>query len=151
MGKYANASKRTPKFSSDTYRDDWVYVGRSIFIKGHGLFAAARYVKGDVIQEYKGEKISDKQADFVSGYCKKYLFDVNVKNKTIFVINSCDKSKSSAARYINSTLNYTDTRRNAHFVQYKKKIYIVATKTIPIDKEILAFYGPYTFGVIHST
>ena len=68
MGKFSEASRRTPKTSSKGFSNDDVYVSKSGYLdtcnaKGYGLYANRSFLKGDVIQEYRGKRISKQQSD----------------------------------------------------------------------------------------
>lgn len=148
MGKYQEASDRTPQYSNDSYIDQWVRVGKSIFVTGEkGLFANRRFNNGDVIQELKGKIISDENAEKLSE-CQDYLFDVKDKNKIYHVINVCDAATASAARYVNSVRHFMNKKRNAEFKQYNKHIYLVASRNISKGTEILSYYGEDTLKLI---
>lgn len=154
MGKYLRASIRTLKRSSRKFENEDVYVQESAFLKdecdtgGLGLYASRPYRKGDVVQEYKGNEISDRAANMKSR-SRQYMFDVKGANgKVLFVIDAARASTSSAARYTNAVLDYNDPRRNAEFKQYDQKIYLVASKPIKTHQEIISFYGADTSRVI---
>lgn len=153
MGKFSEASERTNVGVHPKYRDDDVYVERSNFLnsinlRGNGLYASRTFYKGDVIVEYIGKEITDDDAEKMAEKTK-YLFDVKDRKRHIVrVIDSYDDESASAAKYVNTTKTFKDRRRNARFVQYGGKIYLVATKRIYRDREILAYYGPDTDRVI---
>ena len=152
MGKFSDASQRTPKTSCKTFKNRDVYVAKSSYLKHIdelGLIASREFQKGDVIQEYKGKIISDEQADMKKSG-RKYMFDVHYNNKVVHVIDAAICSKSSAARYVNSTLTIDDINKNSEFIQYNLKIYLVATKYIPPNHEIISFYGRHTLAVLHQ-
>lgn len=146
MGKFSEASDRTPKKSGSSFRNDDVYVARSKYLKTKdcGLYANRPFKKGDVIQEYKGRKVNNEDALKLekTKYASKYLFEVSDgRNKVLYVIDGSDPTRTSAARYANTTIDWDDGARNSEFKQYDKKIYLMASKSINKHKEILTFYG----------
>jgi len=154
MGKFSEASMRTPKFSSNSFYNNDVYVSQSIYlsackVKGFGLYANRSYNKGDVIQEYKGRQISVEQSNQKSRN-KQYMFNVKHNHKILFVIDAAVARTSSAARYVNSVTDFTDNDRNTEFVQYKQRIYLVATKRISKNDELISYYGEHTDQLICS-
>ena len=154
MGKFSEASIRTPKSSSNSFSNNDVYVSLSTYlstckVKGFGLYANRSYNKGDVIQEYKGKQISVEHSNQKSRN-KQYMFNVKQNNKIIFVIDAAVARTSSAARYVNSVTDFTDNDRNTEFVQYKQRIYLVATKRISKKDELISYYGEHTDQVICS-
>jgi SET domain-containing protein len=155
MGKYEDASERTPGHSSNTFKNADVYVAESKLLKRlstnsnmeYGLFTNRAYKKGDVVQEYKGEIKSDEEAE-QKKCCKKYMFDVKYNGKVHHVIDAANKKNSSALRYINASLTMTAKNRNSEFKQYKLKVYLVAIKDIRKKTELLTYYGENTIGVL---
>jgi uncharacterized protein len=69
-------------------------VERSKPGSGLGLFAMEEIKKGDFVIEYKGKKISTKEADTMF---TKYLFEISKK----WTIDGSDKKYGNEARYIN--------------------------------------------------
>jgi SET domain-containing protein len=154
MGKYQVASDRTIRGVTRNFMDDWVYVSKSKFLKssghfGYGLYSNTEYAPGDVILEYLGKHISDASANAKRRYTQ-YLFDVTHKHKVAFVIDAANNKYASAAKFANSTLTFNDNKRNAEFFQYKQRVYLVASKHIRKNKEIITYYGPDTINVIHA-
>jgi SET domain-containing protein len=98
--------------------------------------------------EYKGRIISDEEAE-AKRQCTQYMFDVKKGKKIVRVIDGARNRYASAGKYVNSTPTYNDRKRNAEFVQYKMKIYIVATKRIRSGHEILVYYGEDTNRIIN--
>ncbi len=96
---------------------------------GLGLFAEKAYVKGDLIIEYTGETITEKEANIRGG---KYLFQLN-KN---FVIDG--KGRENLARYINHSC-----RPNAYpeLNEDETRVHIYAKKKIASGDEITYNYG----------
>lgn len=155
MGKYEEASLRTRVGVSADYENDDVYVAESQYLlslgitdRNNGLYAARTYNKGDVIIEYIGKRISLAEAK-AKQRAKKYMFDVRKDGKIDTVIDSANNKYSSAAKFVNTILYYEDGQ-NAEFKQYNQKIYLVAIKKIPANKEILAWYGKNTQAVIDT-
>ena len=151
--KYSDASVRTSKKSSPTFRNDDVYVSKSNFLKkngvdGYGLYASRPYYTGDVIQEYTGIKISLEEATNKKTH-KNYFFEIKANGKIVCIIDAANASRSSPARYVN-TIRYAheERYRNTTFVQYQQKIYLVAIKPIKRDSELIAYYGKFTENII---
>lgn len=152
MGKYEDASARSKKGVSSSYADDNVYVKNSDFLEGlgfegNGLYAARTFNLGDVILEYRGIIISDAKAEKKKTH-RNYMFDVKLKGRVLHVIDGANNKHASAAKFVNSVLKYSDRKRNSKFVQYDQKIFLVATKKIYANREIISFYGEDTHRVI---
>lgn len=157
MGKFSEASSRTPSYSSSTFRNGDVYVAPSVYLKnnGFGLYANRDYEEKDIIQEYKGVRLTNRQAlameaDQENTQAKNYLFEVNNGQKVNHVIDGSDERKTSAVRFANSTKTWKNKSRNAEFVQYKKKVYLVASRPIKQHSEIITYYGEYTKKIIKN-
>jgi hypothetical protein len=151
-GKFEEASLRTKKGVNTTYHDEYVRVKESEYLKklnltGNGLYAERVFNKGDVIMEYLGKIISDKAAEAMTVH-RKYLFDVKKGKKVIHVIDANNNLVASAIKFVNTVQDWYDQARNSHFVQWNKKIYLVASKRITKGKEFLAYYGPDTDRII---
>ena len=154
MSKYQAASDRTKVNVNRLYMDEWVRVKKSNFlssmgIAGRGLYAMKPYARGDVILEYKGKILTDQQAEEKKG-TKKYLFDVKDKGKVIFVIDGANNVFASPAKFVNTVRVWSDPQRNSEFKQYRKKIYLVASKPIKTGEEFITYYGPETDKVIEA-
>ena len=119
---------------------------------GKGLYTTSRIRKGDIIVEYKGEKITwaecerrnEKTAEHMA-----YFFFIS-KN------NSIDGSKTldSLARYVNDAAGTTQSkkiRNNAEYQVIKSKAYVVATKNIPAGSEIFVQYGQDYWDVMQKS
>lgn len=155
MGKYSEASERTVVNIKSDYKDDYVYVDDSMYlqslgIKGKGLYANRMYKKGDVIMEYKGILLTNDQANEKARFTQ-YLFNVKKDGKIHHVIDGANNRYASAAKYVNSVLDFRDKVRNTEFKQYDKKVYLVASKDIKRNDEFIAYYGDNTIGVINAT
>ncbi|NBP03495.1 MAG: SET domain-containing protein-lysine N-methyltransferase [Proteobacteria bacterium] len=154
MSKYAEASLRTKTNVSANYSDDYVYVSESKYLnklgyQGNGLYANQTFNAGDIILEYKGKKITDHQAELKKSH-KQYMFDVKDGKKVLFVIDGANNRFASAAKYTNTTRTFASRQRNSEFIQYNKKIYLVASKKIRQNTEIITYYGNDTDRVINS-
>jgi hypothetical protein len=110
---------------------------------GRGLFTTSRIRKGDVIVEYLGEKLTWKQC------LKRYKKDLT-KLLYVFCINddNCVDAKytpDELAQYANDANGTPKEKRkyenNCEYNIIKGKPYIVATKNIPANSEILVDYG----------
>jgi hypothetical protein len=151
MGYFSEASKRTPKRSSKTFRNDDVYVAKSKLLNNTelGLFANRDYDAGDIIQEYKGKNISDEDAENKTRN-RKYMFEVRRRGNVVHVIDAANSHTSSAVRFVNTSLKRHNKQQNSEFKQYALRIYLVATKQIPKHTEFVAYYGDNTFGVLNE-
>jgi SET domain-containing protein len=104
-------------------------VGRSR--TGLGLFAATPIAKGMAIVEYKGRRLSTREAhgrERRTG-CR-YMFELNSR----WTIDG--SSRRNAARYINHAC-----RPNAEFVLTKGKLMLRACKALASGEEITCDYG----------
>lgn len=155
MGKYREASARTKPGVTPTYTDDYVYVAPSEYL-GYlkngdlGLYANRKFYPRDVIVEYLGKKITDSQAERKQK-SKQYMFDVKAPgNKIVFVLDGASNKHASAAKFVNTVLSWNDPKRNAEFVQYNQRIYLIASKMIQKGDELLSFYGTETLDIIRA-
>jgi hypothetical protein len=153
--KYEEASARTHTGVSRDYADEYVAVGPSKFLEsigaaGSGLYASRPYNSGDVIVEYTGKIISVEDSEKKKKN-RNYFFEVRRGRKPVYVIDSANNRNSSAAKFVNTVLEFGDRRRNAEFVQRNMKIYLKATKSIKRGQEIIGYYGENTQGVIDSS
>jgi len=153
-GKYEDASLRTIKGTSPTFRNQDVYIAPSNFLRlnnavGSGLYASRSYDKGDVIQEYIGKRLSITAAN--KKKTNRYMFDVKHEKKSAFVIDSYDIRNASAIRYVNSIQHEGEEKKflNTKFVQHNKQIFLVAIKSIKKDQEMVTYYGKFTQGIIN--
>lgn len=108
---------------------------------GKGLFTTSRIRKGDVIIEYKGEKMTWEQC------LKRYDKNMNEANYLYFVSkNNCVDAKRTTnelARYANDANGFTRVKgltNNAEYDNLKTRPYIVANKNIPAGSEIFVDY-----------
>lgn len=106
-----------------------VRVGRSR--TGLGLFATDLIKKGSRVLEYRGRKITTKQAIWIED---------NTENRYVFEINdkwSIDGSpRWNMARYVNHSC-----RPNVEAYQYAERIFYRAKWTIQPGSEITVSYG----------
>jgi SET domain-containing protein len=152
MGKFSEASKRTPSTSSPTFENDDVYVAESSYLKEKnqcGLFANRNFGVGDIIQEYIGKHITKEESDNKKKSTM-YMFEVKVNGKIDKVIDGAKAGTSSAARYANTVLKNDDPMKNSDFVQYRGRIYLKAVKEIQKSKEIITYYGKNTHDIINA-
>jgi SET domain-containing protein len=116
---------------------------KKLRINGNGLYANRNYKAGDVVIEYIGRTITDKEAESKSRFSQ-CMFDVKVNGKVIHVIDSANNKYSSAAKFVNSSSSWHSRQRNAEFKQYNQSVYLVATKGIRAGTEIISYYVLYT-------
>ena len=98
---------------------------------GKGLFATARFAKGDFIVEYVGKKIPTKEADISKS---RYLFELD-ENWTLE-----GPPEINIAGYINHSCE-----PNAEAETQDGHILISAVKDIQVDEEITIDYGDEYF------
>ena len=110
---------------------------------GRGLFTTSRIRKGDAIVEYLGEKLTWKQC------LKRYKQDLT-QLLYVFCVNddNCIDAKYTTdelAQYANDANGTPKEKRkyenNCEYNIIKGRPYIVATKNIPPNSEILVDYG----------
>jgi SET domain-containing protein len=152
MGKFSEATNRTPPTSSLTFKNDDVYVGISSYLKEknqYGLFANRNFDKGEIIQEYIGKHITKEESDNKKKSTM-YMFEVKKYKKIIKVIDGANKKTSSATRYANTVLKIDDPMKNSDFVQYDERIYLKASRKIKRFEEIITYYGENTQNIINA-
>lgn len=114
---------------SKTNANPPVRIGRSR--TGLGLFATDLIKKGSRVLEYRGRKITTKQAIWIED---------NTENRYVFEINdkwSIDGSpRWNMARYVNHSC-----RPNVEAYQYAERIFYRAKWTIQPGSEITVSYG----------
>lgn len=103
-------------------------VGRSR--TGLGLFATAPIKKRALIVEYKGRKLTTKQADKVEARGNRYLYELNSR----WTIDGT--TRKNLGRYANHSC-----RPNAKAHQTGHKMFLRAIKTIAPGDEITWNYG----------
>lgn len=109
---------------------------------GKGLFTTSPIRKGDVIVEYKGEKLSwqeFKQRYGENVHKAPYLFYISPKNCI-----DAQNAVNELARYANDANGFVKVKglkNNAEYNVIKSRAYIVATKNIPARAEILVDYA----------
>lgn len=154
MGVYQEASERTKINVTNNYSDKYVHVSPSKYLEklgvtGNGLYTNQEYKAGTPILEYKGKIVTDEQAERKTKK-KQYMFDVKKGKKIVHVIDGANNRFASAAKFVNSTRTFASRERNAEFKQYSGRIYLVASKNIRKNKEILAYYGSDTLRIIDA-
>lgn len=109
---------------------------------GLGLFTTSRIRKGDLIVEYKGESLTWNDAK------KRYGKKVNQAPYLYFVskANCIDaaRTEQELARYANDAAGKSRVRglkNNSIYKNFRGKPFIVATRPIPRNTEILVDYG----------
>jgi len=120
---------------SDNGREPLYVVGRS-HIHGRGVFAARRIRKGTRIVEYKGERISNREADrrYDDTTMKRHhTFLFNLDKKT--VVDGAISAGGGDASYINHSCD-----PNCEAIIRAKRIYIHAKRTIEPGEELAYDY-----------
>lgn len=122
---------------------------------GNGLFTQKLIKAGEYIGRYKGEKLSDQEAEDQSRKDRSCMFQVHTydddqvrknphlkrgtkKNRLKFVIDGASPSRCFVS-YVNAA--NTDDKQNAEFQQDGYKIKLYAIHDIHPNQEILAWYG----------
>ncbi len=107
---------------------------------GKGLFTTTRIKKGAIIVEYTGEKLTWKQAEwrYRKSESMAYVFHISAKN--CIDAMPCPDALARYANDANATLS-KKVENNSEYQIIKRKPYIVATKSIPANSEILVDYG----------
>jgi hypothetical protein len=104
-------------------------IGRSR--TGLGLFATRLIKKRTRITEYRGPRLTDKEAERAGNRGNRYLFEINSR----WTIDG--KSRKNVARYGNHSCN-----PNAEPIIRGHRIFINAKRNIKPGEEILYDYGP---------
>ena len=103
---------------------------------GRGLFTTIDIQQGDLIAQYKGELISDKEADRrIKTGNDRYFMNDPISGK----IFDCERVECFA-KYANDAYN-TRFRNNSKIALYKRKIYLQAIRNIKAGSEIFTAYG----------
>src|SRR6266571_6792110 len=120
---------------SDNRREPLYVVGRSR-IHGRGVFAACRIRKGTRILEYKGERISNREADrrYDDSRMKRHHTFLFTLDRTT-VIDGAISAGGGAASYINHSCD-----PNCEAIITGKKIFIHAKKDIEAGAELAYDY-----------
>jgi uncharacterized protein len=116
------------------YKQKKTRVGRSKPGSGLGLFAMEEVKKGDFVIEYKGKKITTKEADTLG---TKYLFEISKK----WTVDGSNKKYGNEARYINHSCK---PNCEAEIDKYDH-ILIYAIKNIKKGDELNYDYGEEYF------
>jgi uncharacterized protein len=104
---------------------------------GLGLFTNNQYKKGDVVVEYAGEVISQKE--YNERYDKEGYGEYGMtlgKNKVI----DARKTSAGLGRYICDSYG-SDLKKNVQYEEHDKKIEVVAIRKINPGDELLVSYG----------
>jgi len=109
---------------------------------GKGLFTTSRIRKGDLIVEYKGEKLTWNQC------MKRYGKDIDHARYLYFVSNKncidAQHTVNELARYANDACGFSlkkGLNNNSEYKNIKGVPHIIATKVIPPGREILVDYS----------
>ena len=107
---------------------------------GKGLFTTTRIKKGELIVEYTGEKLTWKEAEerYKDSENMAYVFHISPKN--CIDAMPCPDALARYANDANATLT-KKVKNNSEYQIIKRKAFIVATKNIPANSEILVDYG----------
>ena len=105
---------------------------------GKGLFTTVDIPKGTKVIEYKGEVVTWKQIENMPDERNGYVFYFNSR----YCLDAWNSK--SPARYANDAMGITRVeglKNNSHYETEKKRCYLVATRNIPKNSEILVSYG----------
>jgi SET domain-containing protein len=114
---------------------------------GKGLFTRKPIPKGTKIVEYKGRITTWKEVNDREGL-NGYIYYVNRKH----VIDAWG-SHAALARYANDArglIRTTGITNNSRYESEGRKVYIVASKSIPAGSEILVAYGKEYWDIIRE-
>jgi SET domain-containing protein len=103
-------------------------IGRSI--TGLGLFAVRPIRKREKIAEYRGPRVSPKEALRLERRGNRYLYEINPR------VTIDGSPRSNIARYANHSCN-----PNAETYTYAGRVFIRAVRKIKPDEEITYDYG----------
>src|SRR5215470_8870575 len=119
---------RESSYMPDMTRKRAFRIGRSR--TGLGLFATAPIKKSAFIVEYKGRKLTTKQADKLEARGNRYLYEINSR----WTIDGT--SRRNLARYANHSC-----RPNAESHEVGRRMFLRAIKAIKPGDEITYDYG----------
>ena len=103
-------------------------IGRSV--TGLGLFAVRPIKKREKIAEYKGPRVTPKEALRLEQRGNRYLYEINPR------VTIDGSPRSNIARYANHSCN-----PNTETYTYGSRVYIRALRRIKPDEEITYDYG----------
>lgn len=115
---------------------------------GDGAFTTRDILKGELIGYYTGEVLDEASFnDRYNGFspaAQSYVYVL--RQKPVLVIDARDQSKSSWARFINSSYKQAGRRPNVrwgrHIYDGGARVEIRALSKIKADQELLLDYGP---------
>ena len=123
-----------------------LYVSRStIPASGKGLFTKKFIPKGTRIVEYKGKMTTWKDVDHKNGQ-NGYIYYIDMNH----VLDARTYQKA-LGRYANDARGLQKVKgvtNNAVYVEENYRVYIEATRDIPVKSEILVTYGKEYWDVI---
>ncbi len=106
---------------------------------GLGLYTKVNIKKGDLISEFTGEFIDNKELEILLKQKSFYYLICWDEEKTLNVENS-----NCFAKYANDAKGFTridGLKNNAKIVWHEEKLFISATKKINSGQEIFVSYG----------
>ena len=115
-------------------------------VDGDGLYARQDLPRFTVVGEYRGEIIEDAARARGKSSYRFAVVDLE-SGRTVRTIDGKDEAASSIARYANAA--DTLEQVNAEFVQFRGRVFLVATRPIAAREEIITWYGEDT-DVINS-
>lgn len=132
----------------DLTTPNYIQVGTSSIPRaGQGAFVTKTLESGFVLGEYKGESLTNTQAN--ERPWDMYMFDIkNPKGELVCVISAHDPLKSNWSRYVNSVEEWNSPLRNVEFFQVDNRLFLRTTRRIEASlerpTELLCWYGPNT-------
>jgi SET domain-containing protein len=127
--------------------DDHLVIKRSTLPgTGKGLFTKVFIPKGTRITEYKGKKMTWKEAEALPDEHNGYVFWFSNRH----VIDAWKTTKGIAhfANDAKGLVKLPGIVNNSEYVTEKGRCYIASTRDIPAGSEILVAYGPEYWQVI---
>jgi hypothetical protein len=130
-------------------------MGRGLFVKRR----AKEFKKGQVIAEYKGNRLTKEELDALYGAGAETLAPYAIAASADVIIDAAAEDMSNKARYANDCLPNTTTyiklashgkilcEPNAMFwTNHEQRLFIVATQSIPPGAEVFVSYGKEFWG-----
>lgn len=119
-----------------------VYIGNSSICDGLGIFSKKNIKKGEIITWYYGIIDKNKTTD---NY--KYTMEYNTFDEKVNLIGISDPNKitygKGMAQFANDAICFelTGKNNNSYFFQKGRYVFLIASKNIKKNQEILASYG----------
>ena len=123
-----------------------VYIRESTICKGIGIFTNKKIIKNNIITWYYGNIIDYKNIKHKKYKYNKYIMEYNSVNKRKYMIgiSNIDNIKGKGfAQLANDAIHYNLTYKNnnSYFEQRGRYIFLIATRNIDKNEEVLVSYG----------